>query len=226
MQLNRDEIRLRLEDLVDNPTTRVPICLVLDTSGSMHGEAIRELNEGARCFFEAILSDEVARYSAEIAMVTFGERVEVALDFMSIERQTVPRLVADGYTPMGEAVNMALDLLEMRKEEYKDNGIAYFQPWMVLMTDGDPTDNIDEAVRRTTNLVNDKKLTLFPIGIGPNANMGILAKFSPQWAPLRLKGLKFKEFFQWLSMSVERTSHSTTGEHIALPPRGGWEYLP
>ena len=39
---------LRMEDLVNNPTARVPVCLCLDVSGSMDGEPIRELNDGVR----------------------------------------------------------------------------------------------------------------------------------------------------------------------------------
>ena len=57
---------LRLEDLVNNPTARVPVCLCLDTSGSMQGDPIRELNGGVRFFYDAIRDDETALYAAEI----------------------------------------------------------------------------------------------------------------------------------------------------------------
>lgn len=225
MQLSLDQMRIRTQDLVDNPTTRVPICLVLDTSGSMHGSAINELNDGVAYFFQSILDHDIARYAAEIAIVSFGNTVDVCVDFMSVERQTTPRLTADGPTPMGHAVNLALDLLDLRKSEYKDQGIEYYQPWLVLMTDGDPTDNIDYAAQRTIDLVNRKKLTLFPIGIGPHVNMGTLSKFSPNRAPVKLQGLHFREFFQWLSKSVERTSQSTVGEEVQLPSINGWASL-
>ena len=117
-------------------------------------------------------------------------------------------------------------LLEKRKNEYKEKGVDYYQPWLVLMTDGEPTDkdNIPEAVNKVVNLVNNKKLTVFPIGIGRGANMTTLASFSPNRAPLRLQGLKFKEFFAWLSQSVSRVSQSTPGETIKLDVEGikGW----
>ena len=51
---------LRMEDLVNNPTARVPVCLCLDVSGSMNGEPIHELNEGVRMFYNAIQEDETA----------------------------------------------------------------------------------------------------------------------------------------------------------------------
>ena len=224
----KDNLLLRLEDLVNNPTARVPVCLCLDTSGSMEGQPIEELNEGVHLFYEAIKEDETALYSAEISIVTFGGNAECIKDFSSLEIQPeAPKLSAYGMTPMGEAVNMALDLLEKRKEEYKDKGVDYYQPWLVLMTDGEPNGDAEElskAINRTANLVNQKKLTVFPIGIGKGADMEVLAKFSPKRSPLKLQGLKFKEFFAWLSKSVSKTSQSPPGETIKLDIEGikGW----
>lgn len=212
----RDEYLLRQEELVENPTARIPICLVLDVSGSMYGDPIGELQKGVQMFFDAIRDDDIAQYSAEISIVTFGGPVERVLDFYSIQRQEVPQLSASGSTPMGNGVLAALDMLEARKTEYQNAGIDYYQPWMVLMTDGDATDDISEAVRRTQSLVQAKKLTVFPIAIGDGANMDELGQFSPGRPPLRLKGLNFSEFFVWLSRSVSRVSQSTPGEKIEL----------
>lgn len=212
---------LRKEDLVNNPTARIPVCLCLDTSGSMYGTPIDELNEGVRLFYDAIREDETALYSAEVSIVTFGGSVaQCIVDFASLEVQpNVPTLSADGMTPMGEAVNMGLDLLEQRKEEYKARGVDYYQPWLVLMTDGAPNGDsaeLSRAINRTVELVNQKKLTVFPIGIGPEADMDVLAQFSPKRPPLKLQGLKFREFFAWLSKSVSKTSQSTPGESVKL----------
>lgn len=211
---------LRQEDLVENPTARVPICLVLDVSSSMDGEPIRELNEGVRLFFDAIRSDDVAQYAAEICIVTFGDAVTKKLDFMSVERQEVPTLYASGMTPMGEGVSLALDLLEARKGDYKRAGVDYYQPWMVVMTDGAPTDDISAAATRIRSLVAEKKLTVFPIAIGEAANLNTLATLSPTRPPLRLQGLNFREFFTWLSRSVSRVSQSTPGESVELDVAG------
>lgn len=222
---------VRLEDLVNNPTARVPVCLCLDTSGSMGGMPIDELNEGVRLFYEAIREDETALYSAEVSIVTFGGDAQCIADFASLEVQpNAPMLTANGMTPMGEAVNMGLDLLEQRKNEYKDRGVDYYQPWLVLMTDGSPNGDSSElsrAINRTVDLVNQKKLTVFPIGIGSDADMDVLAQFSPKRPPLKLQGLKFREFFAWLSKSVSKTSQSTPGESVKLDVEGikGWGEL-
>ncbi len=211
---------LRQEDLVENPTARVPICLVLDVSGSMSGAPINELNKGVKLFFDAIKADDVAQYAAEICVVTFGRSVEKVLDFMSVERQFVPTLQTSGSTPMGAGVTMGLDLLEARKEDYKRAGVDYYQPWMVVMTDGEPTDDIVGAAGRISSLVAAKKLTVFPIAIGDSANLTTLRKLSPTRPPLRLQGLNFKEFFTWLSRSVSRVSQSMPGESVELDVAG------
>jgi len=219
-----DYIIDRQKDLVENPTARLPICLVLDISGSMSGDPINELNRGVQEFFDAVLSDEVAKYSAEVAIVTFESSAAVELDFESIEKQRskVRTLTTGGLTAMGSAVNMSLDLLERRKKEYQDAGVDYYQPWLVLMTDGAPTDEISNSANRCADLVNKRKLTVFPVGIGASADLTCLARFSPRTTPAKLNGVNFSAFFAWLSQSVSHVSQSTPGNFVALPPTNGW----
>ena len=214
-------MQIQVDDLIDNPTTRVPVVLCLDTSLSMRGERIDELNAGVKDFFQSVLSDEIAKYAVELCIVSFSTQATKILDFANIERQKDSfkslNLVASGYTAMGAAVNLSLDLLEARKREYRDKGVDYWQPWLVLMTDGQPTDDVTSATKRTVDLVNNKKLTIFPIAIGDGANMQILRQFSPKRSPLKLKGLMFSEFFTWLSISLKITSQSSPGTSVELP---------
>lgn len=206
-------------ELIDNPTTRIPVCLCLDVSGSMGGAPIQELNRGVQIFFDAIREDDIAQWSAEISVVTFGESVQNIVDFASIHRQEVPHLYANGATPMGEAVNLALDLLEERKKEYAKVGIDYFQPWLILMTDGYPNGSqaaLQTAIERTQALVANKKLTLFPISIGGQADIRVLNAFSNNRGAFSLNNMNFREFFTWLSQSVQETSVSTPGEEPDL----------
>lgn len=221
-------LHIGADDLIDNPTPRVPVSLCLDTSSSMGGAPIQELVRGVNLFYDTIDEDEDAHDSAEINIVEFNSAAGLVHDFASIERlKRVTSLTASGSTAMGAGVNLALDTLETRKATYSGSGVLYYQPWLVLMTDGAPTDNIDRAVTRVVDLVNAKKLTVFPIGIGSGADMRTLARFSPNRPPLRLDGLKFKEFFEWLSKSVARVSRSTPGDTVKLDLGGlaGWAEL-
>ena len=68
---------LRIEDLVNNPTARVPVCLCLDVSGSMDGEPIRELNDGVRMFYDAIREDETAQLVSQFFAGFAGELFHV-----------------------------------------------------------------------------------------------------------------------------------------------------
>lgn len=225
----------RQED-TSNAVTRVPVCLCLDTSGSMGGAPIEELNKGVKLFFDAITKDEVASYAAEICIVTFGDKgARCIRKFDNVYQQSdIPVLEASGMTPMGEAVNIGLDKLAHKKKYYKARGIDYYQPWLVLMTDGHPNGSsleLETAIARTNRLAKAKKLTIFPIGIGDEADMETLTRFSPMRSPLKLRELRFKEFFEWLSKSVEEVSRSVLGEDVLLDFRKifdemtGWSTL-
>ena len=238
------DLIVRKQDLIENPPARVPVCLVLDCSPSMSGERrngsvvqqtnpspIDELNEGVRRFYNSLKEDEVARYAAEVAVIAFSDVVETVLNFDSIMRVDPPVVELEmeiGGTSIGKGVEQAMKILDHRKEEYQKAGVDYFQPWMVLMTDGQPTDDTHLSISdEISQRVIEKKLTVFSIGIGDGADMEVLSMFSPNRSPLKLRGLKFKEFFEWLSKSVSTTSQSTPGEKIPLDSDGikGWAEL-
>ncbi|MDW8244748.1 MAG: VWA domain-containing protein [Thermogemmata sp.] len=228
--MSRDLMIVRTEDLLLNPTNRVPIALCLDASGSMSGQPMQELNDGVRLFFDALHADPIAKASAEVAIITFSDEAETVLDFQSLSRVAAPPeiLCTGGSTNLGGGVSLALNLLETRKQEYQRAGVDYFQPWLVLMTDGQPTTSEHlQAAPRVCNMEAQGKLVVFPIGIGPNADMTTLAMFSKKRSPLRLSGLNFRQFFEWLSKSVVRVSQSRPGEKVSLDLEGikGWAEL-
>jgi uncharacterized protein YegL len=210
-------------DLAQNPTPRCPCILVLDTSGSMHGEPIQELNEGIKLFYQAIENDEIARWSVEIGIVTFSYDAHVHSQINSIEGPVPPTLQAGGSTSLGQGIELSLGILDERKRIYQQSGISYYQPWMVLMTDGEPTDEWKYASDRVHQLSKQKKLSFFGIAVGDAANMEILKMICPpERPPVRLRGLQFNSFFEWLSQSMSMVSCSTTGSSVNLPEIRGW----
>lgn len=214
-----EQISFETNDFASNPEPRCPCVLLLDVSGSMTGRAIDELNAGLNTFREELSKDALATKRVEVGIVTFGP-TKVELPFTSASMFYPPRLEAQGDTPMGEAILQALHMLEDRKREYRANGIAYFRPWIFLVTDGAPTDQWQNAAVAVRQGEASKKFAFFAIGV-KGANMDVLAQISTR-VPLSLDGLKFRELFSWLSTSLRQVSRSTPGQAVALEPPSGW----
>ncbi|WP_240098330.1 vWA domain-containing protein [Thermomonas flagellata] len=209
-------------DLIDNPSPRCPVALVLDTSGSMRGEPIGQLHAGAQLFIEDVKRDDLARWSVDLAVFTAGGVVDCLLDFTGVEQIAgIAPMSASGDTPLGEATRQALNRLEARKAQYRNAGVPYYQPWLVIISDGAPTDHWQDAAQRARELSANRKLVSLPVGVS-GADLNVLSAFSSKPA-IALDGLKFRELFQWLSASMARVSASTSSDaSVQLPPIDSW----
>jgi uncharacterized protein YegL len=212
-------------DLIENPVPRCACLLALDVSGSMDGSPIAELNDGVQRFIREVQEDEFASQSIELGIVSFGGQVQISLPITPAHLISgVQPFSASGNTPMGGAVEHALKALAERKEEYQRTGTSYYQPWLVLMSDGAPTDAWQQAALQSRTLAEQRKLVVLPVGVGDSADLAILGQFSNR-AAKPLAGMRFREFFQWLSASMSRVSQSTPGTGVKLPPSSGWDQI-
>jgi uncharacterized protein YegL len=207
-------------EFADNPEPRCPCVLLLDTSGSMKGERIAALNEGLQTFRDDLGRDALASRRVEVAVVTFGGEVRVMQDFVTVDDFQPPLLEPAGLTPMGSAIERALDLLDARKGQYKTNGVAYYRPWAFLVTDGAPEGEPEEVIRRAARRVRAEeaagRVAFFVVGV-EGADMSQLTGLGTR-RPLRLRGLRFVDLFVWLSRSTQQVAHSRVGDQVALPP--------
>lgn len=216
---------IKLEEAVEfaeNPEPRCPCVLLLDTSGSMQGEAIDALNAGLAVFKRDLMKDPLASRRVEIAIITFDNEIKVVQDFVTADQFESPQLKAQGQTFMGSGIQKALDLIQTRKTQYRANGIAYYRPWVFMITDGEPQGEpeniIQNASQRLKNDEHSKRVAFFAVGV-EKANMQRLAEIVVR-APVKLIGLNFVEMFVWLSKSMEAVAQSRTDEQVALPPPG------
>lgn len=210
------------DSFADNPEPRCPCVLLLDTSGSMDGKPLDELNEGIRAFRQELLSDPLAKKRVEIALITFGP-VQIVSIFQTVSNFNPARLSTTGDTPLGAAIDLGVELVNSRKKEYKQNGIAYYKPWIILITDGSPTDSVEHATELIKVGESKKSFAFFAIGV-EGADFSALKQLSVR-TPLKLKGLMFKEFFMWLSASMKMVSSKNPGNAIQLLPPNGWAEL-
>ena len=193
------------------------VVLVLDVSGSMTLEnRIGELNKGLQEFYDDISNDETTSQRLEISIITFNHIVKTIQEPALVDKFEMPTLTATGSTAMVTAVNEAIEKVAARKKWYKETGQAYYRPWIILMTDGEPDDDQDVnglATRISQDTAN-KRYQFLPIGVG-DANMIVLQKIGNGKA-MMLQGTKFMSFFQWLSASMSTITSSQEGETIDI----------
>lgn len=218
-----DQIPFMLPELITNPEPRCPCLLLLDTSGSMSGTPIEQLNQGLKTFKQELELDGMAMQRVEVGIITFGP-VKLVSDFQTAKNYNPPHLTSSGDTPMGAAIEQGLEMLEQRKHMYRQAGISYYRPWIFLITDGAPTDAWKRAAQKihAGDSSQQKQFCFFAVGVD-GADMDTLSTIcSPNRPPLKLKGLCFRELFAWLSSSLSNVSRSQPGDAVLLPPPTGW----
>ena len=191
--------------------------LVLDVSRSMSGEPIQELNKGLQDFYQEIDKDNTTRQRLEVSLITFSHIVNTVQEPALVENFTMPTLSASGSTAMVTAVNHAIDKVAARKQWYKDTNQAYYRPWIILMTDGEPDSDQDVAglAQRIKQDVAAKKYAFLPIGV-EGAKMSILKQIESGIPAMKLQGTKFSSFFKWLSASMGTVVSAEEGQQVDL----------
>ncbi len=197
----------------ENPEPRCPCVLLLDVSGSMKGQPVNELNQGVRVFKDELMADEMAAKRVEVAIITFGP-VQTATEFQTADTFEPPVLEAKGDTPIGAAIEAGIELLDQRKQVYRRNGIGYYRPWVFLITDGGPTDYWKAAAEKVKAGEAANHFSFFSVGV-EGARFDILSQIGTR-EPLKLKELRFRDLFIWLSKSLGSVSKSAVGDKVEL----------
>lgn len=212
---------------VETPSNYEQKCccvMVLDVSGSMSGDRINQLNQGLKEFQEEIKEDSTTKNRLEVAVVEFCDEVKTLVDPSLIDDFTMPVLTTKGTTALVDGVREGISIARNRKAWYKQTGQTYYRPWVILITDGAPDagQDIDGLANEIQQAVANKDFVFFAVGV-ENADMNVLQRISDtSMPPAKLKGLKFAEFFKWLSASMGTITSSGEGATINLPSPADW----
>ncbi len=191
--------------------------LLLDTSSSMAGSPIASLNKAIGMFKEQTMLSEQARKSVDIAIIEFNDTANVVQDFTPLSQMTAVKLSATGCTSMGMGINLAIDKVKERNRFYQTMGTPCYKPWIFMITDGAPTDDISLAQQRIADEESKGKhgkLKFWAVGV-PGYSQEILTSLTKRC--IALDEANFKGIFNWMSESMVTISVSRVDENPQLP---------
>jgi len=188
----------------------MPVIILADTSGSMARDGnITALNTAMRDMIQSFAAEEPGLAEVHVAIITFGGEAKVHLPLKPAHEIRFEDLSASGTTPLGGAIALTREMIEDRSVV---SGRAY-SPTIVLLSDGLPTDAWEEPIRQLLESDRARKAQRFALGIGADPGAEALRAFlgDPTAKVLAAKDAnQIRKFFQYLTMSVQARSRSTT----------------
>jgi uncharacterized protein YegL len=212
---NKREKTMELKELTIQKARPMPVIILADTSGSMSENGkIEALNDAIKDMV-ATFADESRRMAEiQVGLVTFGGDAKIHLPLAAAhEIKDLKLMKAEGWTPMGEALELVASLLE-DKEAIPSRA---YRPALVLLSDGHPTDEWQKGLRELCNSERAKKATRFAMAIGSDADESILKEFiNDLEAPLfrAHQARDIHKFFRAITMSVTTRTRSQSPNDI------------
>lgn len=184
--------------------------LLLDTSSSMSGTPINELNAALNRFKTEVCEDSRTREVLDIAIIEFNSTYRIVQEFVPIEHMEPIQLEASGGTMMCPAILKAVEMVNERSRFYRRTGTEPYKPWIIMITDGEPLDDIAEAAQKVQELEESGKVKFFSLGVGNYKSQPLHMLSGPK--VMKLKGYDFTSFFDWVNKSMRSISVSSPGE--------------
>lgn len=213
-----------MEELV-GVSRRLPVYFLLDVSGSMMGQPIEAVRQGVKAVISDLKTEPQAMETAYISIITFGSEARQIIPLTEILSFQEPNIEASGTTALGSALSILDNCLENEVKKSTSTQKGDYKPLVVLMTDGEPTDNW-EGPANTIKTKSGKYANIIAVGCGPQVNYETLKKISE--ITLKMESTQpndFKQFFKWISTSIKSTSKSLSKDATApidlgTPPTG------
>lgn len=170
-----DNIYLNKQEFVENNAKRIPVCIVVDCSGSMKEydgtdfSRIERVNRGISYFYDGIRNNSKTRKAVDVLIIQVGNSAKIISDFANTEKNPSELKYLAEKNNLTEGLELALKKLDERKKIYRLANIDYYQPWLLIMSDGDVNvgykRNFVEIQNEIKNREENYKLSVFPIFI-------------------------------------------------------------
>ena len=200
---------------------RLPVYLLLDTSGSMRGEPIHAVNVGLQAMLSALRQDPYALESVHLSVMTFDAVATellplTPLDAVQIQEIKVPE---SGPTFLGAALELLIHCIDRDIKKTTDDAKGDWRPLVFVMTDGSPTDI--QIFREAIPQLQKRSIgSIVACAAGPKAKQEFLLELTDKVVTLdTMDSNAFSSFFRWVSASVAVGSSSAgVSGSVPLPP--------
>ncbi|MBD5311068.1 MAG: VWA domain-containing protein [Bacteroides sp.] len=190
---------------------KLPVYLLLDTSGSMFGEPIEAVNSGVQVLLSTLRSDPYALETAYLSVITFDNTARQVVPMTELSAFQAPNLTANGCTALGEALSFVAQRADAEVTKTTAEKKGDWKPLVFIMTDGAPTDDlqrgIDEFKKRKWGIV-------VACAAGAGASTDTLRKITECVVSLdQADSNTIKKYFKWVSASISTSSMKVDEGH-------------
>lgn len=201
---------------------RLPVYLLLDTSGSMTGEPIEAVKNGVQMMMHSLRQNPQAIETAFVSIITFDSNAKQIVPLTDLASFQMIDIKASGVTSMGAALTLLADKLETEITKTTLEQKGDWKPLIFIMTDGIPTDNWQQGYNK---LKAANKGLIVGCAAGQGADETILRQITNSVVRLdSADSESISKFFQWVTASIATTSTKVeeSGKEIIgldqLPP--------
>ena len=198
---------------------RLPVYLLLDTSGSMAGEPIEAVKQGIKALVSELKGDPQALETACLSVITFDSSARQITPLTELMLFKEPTLTASGPTAMGAALRVLAQCIREEVRTSTPTQKGDWKPLVFILTDGAPTDDLDAGIAELNTVASGN---IIACAAGANANTLTLKKITNNVLMMNnLTAGDMAQFFAWVSGSIKASSKSIDarpGEAVQLPP--------